>query len=187
VFSQVGVRLVGCASRSAARLLALLLAASALALTPTGARGAGAQAIGHRHAATAPRGAMKVARSLLRRIVLPAGARAGGSSSDGTPELHGPDSQPPAPNLLDAHAYWHLPGDPDVSAGWLHGHPPALATVKGGGPGAGGTANIWWVRFTFHARRERFASEELVVAMVRANDGGTLLRADAQITWVARR
>jgi hypothetical protein len=130
-----------------------------------------------------PRAAHRAARALLRRVVLPLGARAGGSASEATPMLPGPNSQPKVPNQLDVHGFWHLPGDPEAAARWLHGHPPRLASIRGGASNAG----IWWVRFAFSPHHRHIASEELVLALARASDGGTLLRADAQVVWVPRR
>ena len=182
--SEIGVRLVGLATRGGGRLA--LAGALALSAVPAAAS-SGQRAPRDGRVAGGPQGAHRTAELLLRRVVLPAGAVPGGSSSEATPVLHGPGSQPPAPNLLDVHGYWHVPGEPHTVADWLHGHPPASATIKGGGAaGTGDAPNMWWVRYAFRAPRDRFRSEELVLALVRANGGGTLLRADAQVVWIPR-
>lgn len=186
--SAIGVRIVELATRGGGRLAALALAC-ALALTAAPAAGSSEQG-GPRHGRIAGgrQGARRAAESLLQRVVLPPGARPGGSSGDATPVLHGPGSQPPAPHLLDVHGYWHVPGEPDRVADWLHDHPPASARIKGGGSGGpGGKSDIWWLRYGFRPPSDRFRSEELVLALVCANDGGTLLRADAQVVWISGR
>ena len=186
VGSDVGVRLVRHVVRATGCRVPIVLAgAFALCAPPAPSAAAGGPpgrpggATGHHgHRPGGQRSARQAARALLQRIALPAGTRAGGSPDQASPALLGPGSQPATPNLLDVHSYWHLPGDPDAAARWLHGHPPPLATIKGGSEAPLG---IWWVRFAFEPTRRRFASGEVVLALARATDGGTLLRADAQV------
>jgi hypothetical protein len=184
--STVGARLVGHVRSVGRRPLPLALSATVALTAGLGPAAEGAVAGSRHQSAGVPHHARKLANDLLGQIVLPRGARAGGSASDADPRLAGPGAQPTPPNLLDVHGFWHLHGDPAAAIRWIERHPPAGATRSHSGAGtvAGRTA-VWYVGFAFHPRGAELASEELVVAVTRASAGGTLLRADAQIVLAA--
>jgi hypothetical protein len=135
--------------------------------------------------ASEERGARSAAARLLAQLVLPPGARPGGSSADSNPPLHGPGMQPVNPHLLDLHGFWHLRRSPAAVIAWVETHPPDGASARHAGVArVAGVPALWYVDFTFHPARGRFAAEQLLITAARTRRGRTLVRADVQILWI---
>ena len=136
--------------------------------------------------------ARAVARSLLGALRVP---------SDAVPVARVPRSSPissvaarlATPNLVDVHRIWRVPGSPRVVLAIVrHSHPAGL-TINGGG-GSGGEHAVgqpeveysWYV--TFGAKPQPgLGSQELVISMTAAPQGGTLPRADGEVVWLSAR
>lgn len=136
-------------------------------------------------AATTRQGAGRVAHGLIGYLALPAGATATGSDPSRDALLAKPGSS--APDSVDLHRFWRVPGEPASTITWFETHPPAGAKLEETGsdvrflPGGRNEPVRWHVGFLFPATGRRLLVEDAAAA-----GAGTAVRADAQVPWSAR-
>lgn len=126
--------------------------------------------------------AQALARSLLSRLVLPAGAR------------RVPWHPPPAlrqtmialgvPQQADVHRLWLVPLSMPALAGFIRAHPPAGLAFEGFGHAAG-LGGITSEQTTFFVRSPPAGIEQaqLVLEIAPAGRGSATLRADGEVIW----
>lgn len=134
------------------------------------------------------RQARGAAKRIMSELRLPAGAvRAGSDPSSGL--LGMPPSRPGTPDLVDLHAFWTLPGDPQGALQWIEQHPPAGSrqSMTGQSASPGHSFLTGFAGFSFWGLPGAAPSETLIVDVATARGGGSAVRADAQVTWLARR
>jgi hypothetical protein len=103
--------------------------------------------------------------------------------------LSSPPSSLPAPpmgtpgvkSLVDASRSWRLPMSFMAAEKWLGAHPPAGFRRAGEEPSFGPPGSA----FSYvGAASAAWESAELDIAVAPASDGGTVMRADAQVVWL---
>jgi hypothetical protein len=123
-----------------------------------------------------PAEARAVGRRMLASLILPPGSR-----------RIGPRSQPPrsgligGQNVVDVSRFYWLPLPEEAAASFLQHHVPAGTDVSGTGSGEAFVAMQYSLKAP-PAGLEKYSSMLLATLAVGPN-GGTLLRADAELTW----
>lgn len=132
------------------------------------------------------RAATDVARS-LDAFRSPPGSAHSGSRPAGTPkELDEPMTRPNTPNLVTRTGWWTTSGTPDSVISWESAHPPE-------GMRANGTSTLTSGQRTDELTLTLAASpipavlpsRNLLVQAARLTNGRTVIRVDAQDTWLA--
>jgi len=129
-------------------------------------------------------GAAALAELMLSRLRLPPGARI-------LPSVPLPPSltEPAAtytggPTSLDRYQLFALAQPVDASAAWLAARVPAGMGGGGAGQGSGADGEPFMeVSYVDQSVPAGIFGAELVLTVVAAGSGGSLLRADAQVTW----
>ena len=128
--------------------------------------------------------ATALARQLLSLLELPAGTRRLAATSlppslrEVTTEAAGASAS------LDLHRLFAVPQPPDALAGALAARVPAGLSLSSTGQGSGpGQPTTREVGYTPRSVPAGIYSAQLVLAMVPATSGGSLLRADAEVIW----
>jgi hypothetical protein len=174
--------------RRASVAAALVTAMSGVLATACGTRTEAPRAVRPPAAVSAPvvvpRGgspaeARKVGRRMLASLILPAGSH-----------RTAPRSRPPqagmlaGPNAVDVHRFYWLPLPENVAVRFLEHHVPAASSPAGTGWGPG-----WHqVDYSLKAPPAGLEHDNTLQATVTVGPhGGTLLRADAELTWYPSR
>ena len=128
--------------------------------------------------------AAALARLMLSRLRLPPGARRL-PPDPLPPSLSRPAAQyAGGPASLDQHQLFALTQPLDAAAAFLAAHVPSGLSPGGTGEGSGpGGVTMREVSDTVRSLPAGIAEADLVLTVVRATSGGSLLRADAQVTW----
>lgn len=126
------------------------------------------------------------AHMLLASLPLPSDATQSATEPTGDGGvLANPPYTPATPNLVDDSGWWVASDSPDDVLAYVKAHIPApakLTTTVGEGQG-GQTA----YGFSWPAEDGVLSSRELIVEVVRLNDGSTGIRADSQDVWITPR
>ncbi len=140
------------------------------------------------------RGAHRDAQRILASLRLPAGATEVSADPSSPRALDAPPALPLVPRLVDVHAFWRVPRDPEHVLAWIEAHAPRGSHQDMGGassPEAGGsgatTIGTAWAGFGFADIPRGLVDRELIVTVAHAPGGGTALRADAQSAPVGHR
>ncbi|HET9070908.1 MAG TPA: hypothetical protein VFN60_03260 [Acidimicrobiales bacterium] len=131
--------------------------------------------------------ATALARAVLARASLPPGARPVGHPPSAA--LRRPPEAPATSQLAQATRYAVTDQTATATFTYLSRHPPAGATTGGGSgrtTGAGGTTERYLLEPVGHLPPGA-ASAELLVTVTPLASGGTGIRVDAQVTWLATR
>jgi hypothetical protein len=128
--------------------------------------------------------AAALARQLLSRLRLPSGARRL-APEPLPPSLSQPASQyATGPASLDQHQLFALTQPVDAAAAFLAAHiPPGLSRGGTGEGSSPGGVTMREVTDTLRSLPSGISAGELVLTVVPAASGGSLLRADAQVVW----
>ena len=132
--------------------------------------------------------AAALARLLLSRLVLPSGARRLPQTplpSSLIQPFYGPGD---VSSSLDQYRLFALTQPMGDAAAFLAAHVPAGLAENGEGQGSG-PAGVTMREVTYLAQHvpAGIAAAQLVVTLAPASSGGSLLRADAQVTWYPSR
>jgi hypothetical protein len=172
------------AGRAAAVVIAVAGVLAAACATP----GPGPDAAGPRAAVPArvvipaggsPAEARRAGRRMIASLILPAGSMPAA-----------PRSRPPRPDLLGPNAvdvsrfYW-LPLPEDAAFSFLQHHVPAGTSRAGTGLFGNAFPAVQYSLTAPPAGLEQF--NQLTATLAAGRDGGTLLRADAELTWYPAR
>jgi hypothetical protein len=132
--------------------------------------------------------AQTTAQRLLEEVPLPEGAVAASSNESFNHELGGPESTPVTSQLVQAHAFWRVPGQPKQVIQSIEQHPPQGAQLMSrGSSGTAGQTTSWGATFSFADTSGRLATVWLSVGVAQAAGGGTALQADALVVWARPR
>lgn len=124
-----------------------------------------------------PAEARAVGRRMLARVILPPGSR----------RIGPPRSQPPqlvligGQNVVDVRRFYWLPLPGEAAASFLQHHPPAGTGVSGTGSGEA-FVEVQYSLTAPPAGLDTYGSM-LLATLAAGPHGGTLLRADAELTW----
>jgi len=130
-------------------------------------------------AAASPRSrAVADAAAILASFAVPSGARRLSSAPEGV--LKQPPMLPGTPDLVDDVSWWQAPGTPQAVLGWERAHLPRRLVASGSGSATDGLA---WDDFSLPPVPGVLNSRELVVE-VTSSGGQTVVRVDAQVTWL---
>jgi len=128
--------------------------------------------------------------ALLDEVSLPAGATESSSepAGDGGLLAHAGAGGPDTPNVVEAHAWWTVPGSrPEVMA-YVRGHPPnGSALISLGSGGSRGSTTFESVTFAWPAVAGVLSTRWLVLTATQLPHGSTGLRVDSQVVWVTPR
>jgi hypothetical protein len=134
------------------------------------------------------------AAALLGEVSLPAGATESSSEPAGDEGLlaHAGAGGPDTPNVVEAHAWWTVPGSLSVVMAYVRGHAPSGSALVssgggGGGGGGGGSTTFESVTFAWPAVAGVLSTRWLVLTAMQLPHGSTALRADAEVVWVTPR
>jgi hypothetical protein len=136
------------------------------------------------------RAARLAAERALARIVLPPGAIpvATDPSVSSLLAQDGAAAQPGTPEIVSAHRFWRLAGDPANAVAWLLAHPPGGSKLLVTGTGAKrGVTITWGVSFTFGPIPGVLGQRSLDLSLSAARGAGTALRADGWAQWLIPR
>lgn len=126
------------------------------------------------------------ARHVLASFVPPPGARRLPRAPDaGEGMLRQPFQTPGVFHLIDKASFWEVPGQPQQLLDWEAAHLPRQ--FKPAGTSAlsdHGTTILWGDEYSLPAVPSVLLERDLLIAAVRAGNGKTDIRVDAQITWV---
>ncbi len=132
--------------------------------------------------------AASVARGLLRRAILPAGARQVSSDPGVGPWLSRASGLPATTLVVDVHRFWKVPGDPQTVIDYLRSHGPAGLTASSTSTGGlHGKTAYWGVVFSGRPIQGRVSEPELSLGVTAASGGASAVRADAIAIWVIPR
>ena len=172
----------------AVRLPALAAACAVLVLAA--GSGAAAGEGGTPSAAANRASAGRDVRTLLARVVLPAGAVRLSGPPRGSGAIDNPQPQQATPDIVDVHAWWRAPGTLESVVAFEKAHAPAGSSFAGSGGGTtlvsgGGRSNTTWtyVEFAFPARAGVLGSRTLIVKATALGAHTTALRVDAEDVW----
>jgi hypothetical protein len=171
-------------SRTTTRWLVL----AGLATAAVAAGGTGVAAAGSRSANQAA--SRRDARSLLAKLMLPAGATPVASEPAGDHgylKVVGPLESDLARAL--AHGWWEVPGTPSDVIAYVRAHPPAGSTPSGSGSGGNiytGTTSTS-VNYQWPPVRDVLGDRELAVTATALPGGETGVLAEAQSDWIVPR
>ena len=173
-----------CAAGVAAVLIIIVGTVSAHGTRTVNAVAAAESAAANRDAARAD------AAALLDALSLPAGATESSSEPASAEGLlaHAGAGGPDTPNVVEAHAWWTVPGSrADVMAD-VRGHEPSgSALISSGSGGTRGSTSFESVTFAWPAVARVLSTRWLVLTVAQLPHGSTGLRADAQVVWVTPR
>jgi hypothetical protein len=128
---------------------------------------------------TSPRSrAVADAAAILASFAVPPGARRLSGAPEGV--LKQPPMLPGTPDLVDDVSWWQAPGVPQAVLGWERAHLPRRFSASGSGSASNGLA---WDDFSLPPVPGVLNSRELVVE-VTSSGGQTVVRVDAQVTWL---
>lgn len=139
--------------------------------------------------AKARRTAARDAKRRLARLRLPPDARRvsgvpGGSGG----RLQSPAFEPDTPNLIDLHAWWIVPGDPQAVLAWIKEHPPSGSELKiESSSGYRGVTTSWDIGFEWPPIKSISNERALLVTVTAGAGNETALRADSQAVWIVPR
>lgn len=136
--------------------------------------------------------AVRDARLLLRRLVLPSGAERPSRRPSGDDGLLSKPYATPEPgdtDLIDLHGYWTVGGSPDAVTTFIAAHPPAGSTWTGSssgltGPGVPPNSSV---SYDWPPVADVLDIRSLVVTAVSLPNGTTGVRADAEVGWIIPR
>lgn len=101
-----------------------------------------------------------------------------------SPGLREPFQMPRTPYLVDKHSLWEVPGAPAAVLAWEEQHMPRQFTRNVTFHGtSGGVANTGDV-FSLPSITDVLDTRELLVEVIDAGGGQTVIRVDAQAAWV---
>ena len=127
--------------------------------------------------------AVTLARLMLSRLRLPAGARRL-PSAPVPPSLRSPSLWAGAAGQLDLHQIYELRQPMDAVAQFLTARVPAGMSQAGTGEGAGPSGvTSMAVSYTPRSVPAGIYMAQLVLTVVPAGSGGSMVRADAQVIW----
>ncbi len=128
--------------------------------------------------------------ALLGEVSSPAGATESSSEPAGDEGLlvHAGAGGLDIPNVVEAHAWWTVPGSrPEVMA-YVRGHPPnGSALIPSGSGGSRGSTTFESVTFAWSAVAGVLSTRWLVLTATQLPHGSTGLRVDSQVVWVTPR
>jgi hypothetical protein len=130
------------------------------------------------------------AAALLGEVSLPAGATELSSEPAGDEGLlaHAGAGGPATPNVVEAHAWWTVPGSRAEVMAYIRGHAPSGSALVSSGSGGGrGSMTFESVTFAWPAVAGVLSTRWLVLTAARLPHGSTGLRADTQVVWVTPR
>jgi hypothetical protein len=130
------------------------------------------------------------AAALLDEFSLPAPAIESSSEPAGDEGLlaHTGADAPATPNVVEAHAWWTLPGSRAEVMAYIRGHPPnGSALISSGSGGTRGLTSFESETFGWPALPGVLSTRWLALTAVQLPQGSTGLRADAQVVWVTPR
>lgn len=133
--------------------------------------------------------AQATAQRLLGEVPLPQGAVPASSDESADRALGSGESIPATTQLVQAHAFWAVPGEqPAQAIQWIEQHPPQGARlIAEGSSGQAGRTTSWEATFSYADASGRLATVWLSVAAAAARGGGTALGADALVVWARPR
>ena len=134
------------------------------------------------------RAAVRDAKLLLGRLVLPAGAQRLAREPAHGSALAQPGSRPLTSALVDRHAWWRLPGKPASVFSYLAAHPPRGATqFMEGSIGKSGRLVSRTIGFAWPAVPGVLSSRWLIVEVSSLGHRTAGVRADAEVVWTVPR
>lgn len=126
--------------------------------------------------------------ALLGEVSLPAGATESSSEPAGDEGLLAGAGGPDTPNVVEAHAWWTVPGSRAEVMAYVRGHPPnGSAPISSGSGGSRGSTTFESVTFAWPAVAGVLSMRWLVLTATHLPHGSTGLRVDAQVVWVTPR
>lgn len=128
--------------------------------------------------------------ALLGEVSLPAGATESSSepASDEGVLAHAGAGGPDTPNVVEAHAWWTVPGSRAEVMAYVRGHPPnGSALISLGSGGIRGATTFESVTFAWPAVAGVLSTRWLVLTATQLPQGSTGLRVDSQVVWVTPR
>lgn len=141
------------------------------------------------HRTSARRAAVRDAQRRLEGLRLPSGAKRVSTAPSGSGDvLQAPAFEPATPNLIDLHAWWTIPGDPQEVLAWIREHPPSGSKLKFESSFEDhGVTTSWDIGFEWPPIDEVADERALLVTATAGPGSGTALRADAQAAWIVPR
>ena len=130
------------------------------------------------------------AAALLDEVSLPAGATESSSEPAGDHGLlaHAGAGGPATPNVVEAHAWWTVPGSRAEVMASVRRHPPnGSALISWGSGDTRGLTSFESVTFAWPAVAGVLSMRWLVLTAAQLPHGSTGLRADTQVVWVTPR
>jgi len=121
---------------------------------------------------------------------LPAGATESSSEPVGDEGLlaHAGAGGPDTPNVVEAHAWWIVPGSRAEVMAYVRGHPPnGSALISWGSGDTRGLTSFESETFAWPALPGVLSTRSLVLTAAQLPHGSTGLRADTQVVWVTPR
>lgn len=134
------------------------------------------------------RAAKRAVPHLLALLHLPPGAVAAATDPSAGRLLAAAPTRPATPNLVEAHRFWVVSGDPNTVLTWVDKHPPTGSQAnQSGAEGTSHGVTMSWTGFWLGPATAALSYRELVVTVARARSGRTAVRGDAQVVWVTVR
>jgi hypothetical protein len=129
------------------------------------------------------RTALVDAKQLLGELILPAGS-VRLAESRAPRSLLGPAPQAAAtPGFVDVHAFWRVFGDPQGVLLWMEEHQPPGSRLVSSASLSGPEGATWLAGFRRRGPAPELARGMLFVQTAGAPNGGTVIRADAEVAW----
>lgn len=168
-------------------VLVALVAGCGAVMAPGGTQSGGKHAVraaeSHRRMGRAREVAQAYARRLLAELRLPAGARRTAWPA-GPSRLLKPMLPAPPSDVADVRVLYRVGAPMSSVSQFLVQHlPPGMMPGEGGQAGQNGTTLAQYVNYLPKSLPRGVFYAELATAVVPAKGGGSLLRADAQVTW----
>jgi hypothetical protein len=125
------------------------------------------------------------AQELLGELQLPEGALQVNSNPAGGGWLSGAADVPATGNLVDRHAWWTVPGEPQAVERFIEAHPPGgqQRWIQGTNSGPGGIDFV--VGYRWPTVNPVLQNPTLVIQLVALPEGRTGVRADGMVVWLA--
>jgi hypothetical protein len=167
------------------RLVALIVMAGA-SLAACGTARYTPPATGHSSPPAGNRAqALRLARDMLSKVVLPPGAR---RYTGPLPPMIRQAGGMVGTELASEHMAWQTPGSMRSSTKFLQGHVPAGMTATGRGQTSDPSGPLAEeVDFAPHSVPAGIDSSELIFQIAAGAHGGSVIRADAKVSWYPRR
>jgi hypothetical protein len=130
------------------------------------------------------------AAALLGGVSLPAGATEFPSEPAGDEGLlaHAGAGGPDTPNVVEAHAWWTVPGPRAEAMAYIRDHAPSGSVlISSGSGGSRGSTTFESVTFAWPPVAGVLSMRWLVLTAAQLPHGSTGLRADTQVVWVTPR